>query len=332
MNKTRILDCTLRDGSFAIDFQFTLEQTRMICKYLEESGIELIEIGHGHGFNASNKGQKALHNDEEYLTAANEVLKKSKFGMFQMPGISKPNDIDLGVKYNMNFVRIGTNVTEIEKARDYIKYSKDNSLFVCSNLIKSYAVSPSKFIEQAKKAEEYGADVIYLVDSAGGMLPEEVKKYIKLMKKNLGVQIGFHGHNNLNLAITNTLEAMENGADIIDTTLRGIGRDAGNAQTEIMISILEKKGYNTSIDLYKTMEAGEKFVAPLIKSQIGIDSISVISGFSQFHSSFLPLLSSISRKYSLDIKKLIVEVCKIDKVNVSEELVETVAKRMSNEN
>jgi 4-hydroxy 2-oxovalerate aldolase/long-chain acyl-CoA synthetase len=244
--KIQILECTLRDGSYAIDYQFTAEDTAIITSGLEQAGFELIEIGHGLGLNASSPliGLSAA-TDEEYLEAAAKSLKKAKFGMFFIPGIGRKKTLDLAAKYKMDFVRIGTNVTEVEQAEPYIKYAKELGFLVFSNLMKSYALPIDEFIKKAELASRYGADVIVVVDSAGGMMPEEVHNYISRIKREIGVKVGFHGHNNLLLAIANTVEAVKAGAEIVDSSLQGIGRSAGNAQTEILVMVLEKRVYST---------------------------------------------------------------------------------------
>ena len=269
MNKPNILDCTLRDGSYSIDFQFTAKDTSIILSGLQNLGFKYIEIGHGLGLNASSlKKKKAAETDETYLKIARDILDTSMYGMFFIPNIGRMEDLDLAYHYDMDFVRIGTNVTDVNEAKKPIQYAKNLGFTVFSNLMKSYTLPPEKFAEKAKLVEEFGADVIVLVDSAGGMLPQDIQKYISAMKKNgVKTQIGFHGHNNLSLAVGNSLEAIRCGADFIDTSLCGIGRSAGNAPTEVMVSILKKMGYTTNIDIFKVMDFAEKIIGPLLHDQ-----------------------------------------------------------------
>src|SRR3989338_816124 len=246
MNKKRIeiLDCTLRDGSYAIDYQFTAEDTAVIVAGLESAGVRLIEIGHGLGLGASKAGcGVAAATDEEYLRAAQETAKKAKYGMFCIPGIAQLKDLDLAAQYKMDFVRIGTNVNEVERGERFIKKAKDLGMLVSCNLMKSYAVTPKEFGQYVKKASRYGADVICVVDSAGGMLPADVREYVQIVKSETAAAAGFHGHDNLCLAVANSLEAVKAGASIVDTSLQGMGRSAGNAQTAILGILLKKTGY-----------------------------------------------------------------------------------------
>jgi len=326
MKNITILDCTLRDGSYAIDYQFTVEDTAIIASGLEQAGLELIEVGHGFGLNASNAAT-----DEEYLKAARTVLKKARFGMFFIPGIGREEDLKLAARYGMDFVRIGTNITEVDDSERYVDLAKSLGMRVSANLMKSYALSPSEFLKQAKKSERFGADILVVVDSAGGMLPQDIIDYVSILKNNTGLPIGYHGHNNLGLAISNTIEAIKAGATTVDTSLRGMGRSAGNAQTEILVFILEKLGYSTGVDVYKAMDIAEKLLKPLMRSEQGIDSIGATSGYAQFHSSFLTTIYKVAQRHQIDPRELIVRVSEIDRVHVSEELAEGIAEELEQE-
>jgi len=329
MRDITILECTLRDGSYAIDYQFTAEDTAIIAAGLEDAGFRFIEIGHGLGLNASNAGEGvAAATDEEYLKAASSVLKKAKFGMFFIPGIGREEDLKMAADYGMEFVRIGTNAPEADKAEKYIKLAKKLGMTVSSNLMKSYALSPEGLAEKAKLVEEWGADIVYIVDSAGGMLPKDIKEYVEAVKaKTKGVEIGLHAHNNLSLAVANTLAAIEAGATMVDSCLQGIGRSAGNTQTEILVLVLEKLGYNTGIDSIKVMDLGKKLVNPLIH-RTGVDPIDVTSGYAMFHSKFLKNVYKAANKYGLDPRELIIESSKRSVVNVPEELVMSIAEEL----
>lgn len=332
MKELKILECTLRDGSYVIDYQFTTKDTAVIALALQNTGFEYIEIGHGLGLNASSCKGMAAETDEEYLKIAQEVLTKSKYGMFFIPGIGRKEDLDLAARYDMDFVRIGTNVPQASEAEEYIRYAKDLGMLVSSNLMKSYVLPPEKFAEKAKMVENFGADVIVLVDSSGGMLPKNVKRYIDAMKaKEITSAIGFHGHNNFSMAIANTLVAIENGASVVDSTLKGLGRSAGNAQTEILVTILKKMGYGLDIDEFKVMDIAESLISPLMAGHEGTNPIAITSGYAEFHSSFLDTIYKYSEKYSIDPRKLIIEACKKDKVELPEELAERLAKELHEE-
>lgn len=325
-NKINIIETTLRDGSYAINFKFTSQDTAIICRKLEESGFEYIEIGHGMGFNGTNTELgKSASTDEEYMIAAESSLTHAKYGMFCIPGIARLSDIDLAKKHNMKFIRIGTNVDKIAESEPFIKKAKENGLIVAANYMKSYALSAQDFAKQAKRSEEWGADLIYIVDSAGGMFPETIKNYFQAIREVSEIPVGFHGHNNLELAVNNSLEAVGMGITFVDSSLQGLGRSAGNACTEILIAALIKKGYSIDIDLLKTIQIGRKYIQPLVNKK-GYPGLDIIAGFAEFHSSYMPHIQEFSARFGIPPEILIIELCKVDKLNFDPVVVEKIAR------
>lgn len=326
---TEILECTLRDGSYPIAYQFTAEDTAVIAAGLEQAGFRRIEIGHGLGLGASRPDiGMAAATDEEYLAAAAGVLSEAKFGAFFIPGIGDESHLELAAKYGMNFVRIGTDVTETEKAERFIKRGKDLGMEVSANPMKSYAVPLDEFVRRAVQLDKWGADIIAIVDSAGGMLPAGVAETTRRLKENVGAAIGFHGHHNLQLAIANVLAAIEAGATIVDTSLRGLGRSSGNAQTEVLVMILEKLGLNPGIDVFKTMDLGDRLIAPIARGR-GVDSVEITTGFAGFHSGFMKTLLTSAQRAGVDLRELIIEVSKVEQVKVTAQIADRVADQLA---
>ena len=329
MTKISLLDTTLRDGSYAVNFSFTSTDTSNICQGLEKAGIEFIEIGHGLGFNASSSGHgQSAQTDEEYMIAANEVLSKSKFGMFCIPGIARLEDIDLAVKHNIGFIRIGTDVNKIETSKEFVKRAKDYGIQVSANYMKSYALSPKKFAQKVKVSESYGADIIYVVDSAGGMFPEQVSDYLKEIRKISEIQMGFHGHDNLGMAIANSLAAIESGASLIDCSLQGLGRSSGNACTEILVMVLTKKNFELGINYREILEVGRKYVKSFVSTN-GKERLDIVAGFADFHSSYMHHIMEYSTKYNVDPIKMIIEYSKINKLEIDKKELEKVATKLN---
>ena len=174
-----LLDTTLRDGSYAIDFQFTANDTALILEDLHNSGLKYIEVGHGCGLSAYKKGYgKSYETDEGYLEACFSQS-EANWGMFCIPGIGELNDIKLASKYNMKFIRIGINPNDIEKSYRFIELSKELGMTVCVNFMKSYTLDPNLFANNVRRVYKAGADIAYIVDSSGSMLPSELEIYIK---------------------------------------------------------------------------------------------------------------------------------------------------------
>jgi 4-hydroxy-2-oxovalerate aldolase len=328
--RLEVLDCTLRDGAYMIDFQFTAEDTAVICAAMEDAGFRTIEVAHGLGLGASGpRWGVAAATDEEYLRAAATTLKEARFGTFFIPGIGTRDHLELARSYGASFVRIGTNITQSEESEEFIKYAKRLGFEVMYAAMKSYVVAPEEFLRRMRQTVEWGADVVYLVDSAGGMLPSEVKQYVELLRENLEARVGFHCHNNLMLACANNLAALEAGATILDSTMQGMGRSSGNPQTEVMILLYEKLGIPTGVDIFKAMNIGENLIRPLMPVKSGISSLDMIMALAQFHSSFLPRIERAAAEFDVDTKVLIMEVSKIDRVNPSEQLIGRVATKLA---
>ncbi len=326
--RVEILDCTLRDGSYAVNFSFTSRDTAVLCRELEACGVKWIEVGHGVGFNAASMGMgEAAESDAAYLEAAAGALRTAKFGAFCIPGVARLSDLDMAAGFGMGFVRVGTNVTEVASGRPFIERARQHGMFVCANFMKSYAMEPREFAAAVCQAEEYGAQMVYVVDSAGGMFPETVRSYVKASQDVSSIQLGFHGHDNLRLSVANSLAAVEAGCSWIDGSLQGLGRSSGNAPTEILVGALAKRGYETGVDFLRVLALGHSHVQPLITAT-GAAVLDVVSGYAEFHSSYMHHIMEAAAKYGVSPAALIVEVCKVDRVQVDRQLVECVAKTL----
>ena len=322
MKEPIVLDCTLRDGSYVLDFQFTKEDTFTIARALYNSGFEYIEVGHGIGLGASKIGRNvAASTDLEYCQAANSAVgKNSKWGMFCIPGIAKLDDLEKAIDNNMGFVRVGTDVHKYKESEKFIRLAKKNGLKVFSNFMKSYVLQPREFAKLVQKSTDFGADGVYLVDSAGGMLPNQVRAFVaESFNLNPKFNLGFHGHNNLALGMANALVCIEEGVQFIDVSLQGLGRSGGNVPAEQFICTLDLLGINSRFDPIGIMDLGENLIRPLI-SQLGNSSLDITAGWAQFHSSFMPMILQVAKKERIDPRILIYEVCKADKISLSEKV------------
>ena len=327
----QIMDVTLRDGSYAVNFQFSEHDTKKIGSVLEQSGVSFVEIGHGQGLNASNyKNGIALCTDEEYLASAQEAYQTCKYGMFCIPGIARLEDLNLLKKYGASFVRIGCNIDQVDDTEPFVKRAKELGLIVAANYMKSYTATEQEFELCVKKSMSYGVDYVYIVDSAGYMLPEDIKKYYDVVKRVDGPKVGFHGHNNLGLAVSNSLYAAELGFDLIDTSLQGLGRSAGNTSTELFVSLLYVKYGIKDYDIKSIVKFSENYVKPLVRNP-GVYGLDIFCGIAGFHSSYMKYIHRVAAKYEVNPYELIVEYCKIDKINMDENLLVEIAKKLPKE-
>lgn len=329
MKIPKLLDTTLRDGSYVIDFQFTPKDTATIGAALDAADIDFIEVGHGLGLGAGMKPHmKAPAPDRGYLEAAAQAIKKNDWGMFFIPGIGTLEDIDIASSYGMKFIRIGTDVDRSEDAAPFIERAKKHGMYVAANFMKTYALDFDSVGKRAALSQNYGADIVCIVDSAGGMFPRDVEQYYHSIRNQSDVKIGFHGHNNLGMAMANTLKAVEIGCDVVDTSIRGMGRSAGNAITEMFLFSMDRMGMGLKSDVHKVLQIADEYIDPLLKNYQQINSIGVVSGYAQFHSSYMGKISQYADAYQVDPKKLIINVSNINKITVTDELVEQEAKKL----
>ena len=318
--KTRILDTTVRDGSYAVDFKFSCHDIQDIISRLVKLNVEYIEIGHGMGLNASSPDHGIqLFSDVEYMDSAKRVSGKSKLGVFCIPGIARLSDLSVAKEHGMSFVRIGVPVEEFESAKEYISFSKKIGLEVMVNFMKSYASTPEAFANATASAYEQGADCVYLVDSAGCMLPEDIDEFYKAVKqKNPDIRLGFHGHNNMGMAVANSLRCVELGFNFVDCSFQGLGRSIGNTPLEMFVMALMKRyGENSvNMDLPRLLEYGYSILKSIISDRDLYNPLDLICGYTGFHSSFLRDIYRCCCETEVDPLRLIMAYSKISKVNM----------------
>lgn len=328
MNKVAFFDSTLRDGSHAINHQLHPDKILKYCSEADGAGLYTIIVGHGNGLGASSLqvGLSAF-SDEEMLAAARANLKKTKLGVFLIPGFGTIKDnlspaMDLGV----DLVCIGIHCTEADVTRQHIEYIRSRGKEAYGVLMMYHMASNEKLLEEALKMQEYGALGVILMDSAGASTPTMVTEKVKMLVDNLNIKVGFHAHNNLSLAVSNSYSAIMSGATIIDGTLRGFGAGAGNCQLEVLAGLLQKVGIETGLDLYKLMDISEDIVAKLLmKKPQEITSISLISGIAGVFSAFANHVKNASERFGVDPRDIFIELGKRKIIGGQEDFIVDVA-------
>ena len=321
-----ILDTTIRDGSYAVDFKFSTGDVRDLVRRSERIGMHYIEIGHGLGLNASSaENGWALHTDDEYMDAARETTKNAKLGLFCIPGIARMEDIENARAHGMDFLRVGINVNEYTKAAPYVRKAHDEGFWVTVNYMKSYAVGPKEFAGYAAAAADYGADCVYIVDSAGCMTPEEIGRYIDATRSKSSVQLGFHGHNNLGLAVENTVYCVKQGVDFVDCSFQGLGRSVGNASIEQVVMLLSKLGLVDGFDIPRVLEYGYAGLRHIVSVDRMTNPLDYMCGYAGFHSSFLKYIYRCSTSKQVDPLRLILAYSQINRTTMDYERLSEVA-------
>ncbi len=331
MKSIRIIDSTLRDGMHAVSHQFTPEQMAIIASKLDEAGVDTIEVGHGDGLGGSSiQYGLSKATETEYFKAVSQVLKKTKLAVLLIPGIGTVEDLEAAMKYGVKTVRVATHVTEADAGEQHIKFAKSTGLEAIGFLMMSHMAPPEKILEQAKKFESYGADMVYVTDSAGAMLPSDIKARIELVRRELSIPIGFHAHNNLGLAIGNTLAAIEAGATSVDATVCGLGAGAGNSQLEALVAVLNKGGYETGIDLYKLMDMSRDVVEKLMHRPQSINADTLAIGYAGAYGSFLLHSRRAAEKFGVDARDILMELGRRKTVGGQEDMIIDVAIELAN--
>lgn len=305
----RVTDTTLRDGSHAVEHAFTKEQIRDIVTVLDEAGVRVVEASHGAGLAGSTvqQGFSAVPEFELIETAVGAV-KDAKIAVLLVPGIGTSRELRRAAEIGIGVVRIAVHCTEADVSEQHFKVANELGLETVGFLMMSHSQPPEKLAEQAKLMDSYGAGCVYVVDSAGALLPSGARERVVALKDAVSCQVGFHAHNNLGSAIGNTVAAIEEGVDQVDGTLRGLGAGAGNAPTELVSAVLDRMGYETGLDTFALMDAAEYTVAPMMPFQPIPDRDSIASGYSGVYASFLLHARHAAEAYDVDLKDLFAEL------------------------
>lgn len=329
MGKLTLTDTTLRDGMHTIRHQFTPAQMATVAGALDAAGVDLIEVGHGDGLGgSSHQYGLAAANDREYVEACAQVVKRGKVTVLLIPGIGTKEDLDAAVAAGAGAVRVATHCTEADIAEQHIGLGKKRGLFTIGFLMMAHMNSPEGLARQAALMESYGADAVYVTDSAGALVPDGVRARVSALREQVRIPIGFHAHNNLGLAVGNTLAAIEAGATFVDGSLRGFGAGAGNTQTEVLVGVLHKLGLELNADFYKAMDAAE-VLRVQTEYTPHIDAASLIIGYAGVYSSFLRHVEKAAAQFGVDARDLLVELGRLRTVGGQEDMIIDVAVEMS---
>ncbi len=299
-----ILDVTLREGNYIINFGLKNSQISQIVDYLDGAKISHIEVS-----NIGGSYPTGL-TDSDYIQAGRESIKQSKLGaLLALNYNPQPNFNE--IVDQLDFIRVGVDIFEVERAFHWVDQLKKRGVFTFVQLMRTPFISPSKAAVAAKKAEKMGADVVYIVDTTGSLTPPLVKEYVKAVRNKVNIPIGFHGHNNLSLAVANSLEAVKNGCEWVDASLLGVGRQAGNAQLEILALLLEREGYKIPLDIPLILDISESLIAPVFKNYKGIDPYDLWAAYWNLDLNPSSIYQKLASTVGLGTKSFIRELAKI---------------------
>lgn len=330
MKNIIITDSSLRDGNHAVKHIINLEQIERYCKFADSANIPIVEVGHGNGAGASSLLiGLSPHTDREILSTARKNLKNSKLGIHTIPGIATiKKDIEPAIEIGVDVFRVATHCTEATLSKSHIEYLKSKDKTVFGVLMMSALSDTKTLVENAKTMEEYGAEAVIIMDSTGTYLPVDVYERIGALRDNLKIDIGFHAHDNLGLAIANSLAAVIEGATYIDACIRGFGAGAGNAHLEMLIPVLEKSGYESGIDFHKVIIEADKVMDYLIKSAPVSTPVNILTGLNRLFSGFEKPIIKASKLFGIEYSSLIFELGNRKLVAGQEDLILEVAQKL----
>lgn len=322
-----VSDPTLRDGNHAVAHGLTPAQVAAYARAADAARVPIVEVGHGNGLGASSlQVGVAAASDRELLAAARAALTTAKLSVHAIPGFATiERDIAPALAEGVDIVRSGVHCTEADLTARHIAYVRESGRTAHGVLMMTHMAEPGTLAEEAAKLVSYGAQAVIMMDSAGALLPADVRARVEALLATIDVPVGFHAHNNLGMAIANSLAAVEAGATILDGTARGFGAGAGNAQLEVLVPVLERHGYQTGIDLYRVLECGDLAEERLLEKAPRITSDSVVSGLSGVFSGFAKHVAHASEQFGIDSRDVWFELGRRGVVAGQEDLILEVA-------
>jgi 4-hydroxy-2-oxovalerate/4-hydroxy-2-oxohexanoate aldolase len=332
--KVTVHDMTLRDGMHPKRHLMTLEQMKTVACGLDAAGVPLIEVTHGDGLGGSsvNYGFPA-HTDEEYLGTVIPLMKQAKVSALLLPGIGTVDHLLMAKDLGVNTIRVATHCTEADVSEQHIGKARALGLDTVGFLMMAHMASPEKLVTQALLMESYGANCIYITDSAGYMLPDDVRARLGAVRSALksDTELGFHGHHNMAMGVANSIAAIEVGANRIDAAAAGLGAGAGNTPMEVFVAVCARMGIETGVDVFKIQDVAEDLVVPMMDHAIRIDRDSLTLGYAGVYSSFLLFAKRAEKKYGVSARDILVEMGRRGMVGGQEDMIEDTAMTMARE-
>ena len=330
--KVRLHDMTLRDGMHPKRHLMTLAQMKTIAAGLDAAGMPLIEVTHGDGLGGSsvNYGFPA-HTDEEYLGAVIPLMKQAKVSALLLPGIGTVDHLKMAHSLGVHTIRVATHCTEADVSEQHIGMARQLGMDTVGFLMMAHMNSAEGLVKQAKLMESYGANCIYITDSAGHMLPHNVSEKLGAVRQALKpeTELGFHGHHNLAMGVANSLAAIEAGCSRIDAAAAGLGAGAGNTPMEVLVAVCDLMGIDTGVDGFKSQDVAEDLVLPIMDFPIRIDRDALTLGYAGVYGSFLLFAKRASEKYGVPAREILVEMGRRGMVGGQEDMIEDTALTMA---
>lgn len=331
MKFVELHDSTLRDGNHAIKQSFDHESVQTHCFLADRAAIYSVEVGHGNGLGASSyHAGFAVLDDQTTLDIARSSLTKTKLVAHVMPGCALyERDIAPAIERGVDIFRVGVHCTEADLTKTFIRNIVQNRKSAYGCLMMSHMASIDQLLIEAEKLYEYGAEAVCIYDSAGVYDRTRVEEVIARVKSTFLKKVGFHGHNNLGLAVANSLTAIESGADVIDAAVCGFGAGAGNTQLEVIASILQKKNYATGVSIPELFELSEYASSSYAKIKPFSSAMSIATAINGLFSGFAPHIEKAAKIHGVSPYELTEALGKLGVIGGQEDLIYATASNLA---
>jgi 4-hydroxy 2-oxovalerate aldolase len=294
----------------------------------------VIEVTHGDGLGGSSLTYGRSATDEQILirTAA-EVAAQAKIAVLMLPGVGTMDDMRAARDAGATVVRIATHCTEADIAIQHFGLARQLEMETVGFLMMSHSQPPEVLAKQARIMADAGAECVYVTDSAGALVLNEVSERVTGLAAELGAdaQVGFHGHQNLGIGVANTVAAIRSGATQVDGCTRALGAGAGNTPTEVLVAVLDKLGVRTGIDTLAMIDLAEDVVRPLMDGECVTNRMSLLMGYAGVYSSFLRHAEQAAQSYGVSGAELLLRAGRRKLVGGQEDQLIGIAVELANE-
>lgn len=298
----KLLDVTLRDGGYRNNFSINQGYARHLVKNLSEAKVDYIEVGYRNGL--AKKSQTLGPTGQcpnSYIADLREHCPQAQIGVMVHPQNVGAEDLHHLKELGVSLIRVCLTAPTMEENIRTINACKSFGFTTTANIIKVSTRSLAEVLDTVGMLNESQADVIYIADSFGNLIPEVVSEYFQALSVATSKKLGFHAHNNLSLALSNTLAAIENGAKFIDASVCGMGFGTGNLAMEVLAGYLERIGKGERVNVRKIFELATWFSNEVPKSHFPPQAMDIFWGLNNLSSHFKKPVLEIAEEENLSV-------------------------------